>query len=290
MQQEYYIGVLPKSPIVSDDLLDIIIKKFRDFRLQVLAIADNKALGRSSHAFEEKTDRQSYLDDLNSPTDFWFACFAAPAGLDGNIFRNVSRPPRSRHDFNATVSKDDERILKEGIWVAISSAHGPLSKEAWHLPGLSDTVLSDDVESRFHLSQLYLLEEHRGVKLPGNESLFLRLCRGSFDFLQNFAYKRASRKPAYARMRGTIAPDAADTKLMDLYKKQLGYTITGWVPQVTAMLTNQARVETWPSVEDNKDFYTACRFPCFEKLCRIDENGVSIFQRSTPQGEIWAKL
>lgn len=289
--EDYYIGVLPKPPLASNDLIDLLVRNFRAFRLEVLSEANHKALGRSEYDAESRRSKKSYHEDLVNSRNFWFACFVAPVGLDGNIFRNISKSPSASHIPDSTVSADDERIVRDGRWIGLCSAHGPIPREYWQLQALQGSTLPDDVESRFHLANLYFLQGHRGVKVGENEMLFLTLCQASYDYLERLAYTRASRTPAFCRLRGTITPDAVGTKLMQLYMDLCGYHITGWVPQVTAMLLNGAKVETWPAVDDNPSFYTSCRFPTFERLSRIDKkDGVYVLTQDTRQGEIWSRL
>lgn len=45
--EDYYIGILPKPPAASEQLMKILVRKFRVFRLQALEEHDGRALGRS---------------------------------------------------------------------------------------------------------------------------------------------------------------------------------------------------------------------------------------------------
>lgn len=286
--QDYYIGVLPKPPIASEELVDILAQKLQSFRLEVLSEADGTAFGRSTYAAEKKRTGKSYRENIVSPTDFWYACFIAPGGLKGGIFKNVSQSPSTEHVPGTPVSEDDDRIMREGRWIGLASGHGPIAKEDWNIKILSGQTFSDEVESRYHLTGLYFL--HRGVKLPDGESLFMELCLGSHDYMQRLALARATRKPAYCRLRGTITPAALGTKLMKMYEDKLRYHIIGWVPQVTAMIVNYANVESWPTVEENPKFFSDCIMPTFEKLVRIYDDRWEVLAHDTPQGEIWARL
>ena len=97
-----------------------------------------------------------------NPQNFWFACFIAPAGLDGKCFRNVSKTPSADYHPNPTVAEDDERIMREGRWIGLCSAHGPFTSDEWDLQYVQEAILADDIESRFHLANLYFLEDCRG--------------------------------------------------------------------------------------------------------------------------------
>ena len=228
---------------------------------------------------------------MTSPRDFWVACFVAPAGLDGNNFRNVSKSPleSTSHIPDPSVNSNDEKIVKEGTWIGLSSGHGPFANEEWHLKQLQGTTYPDDVESRFHLANLYFLEDYRGAKDADRERMFKRMIMTTFDYFERLAYSLSTRKPAYCRLRGSITPAAIGTKLMGIYES-FGYHIIGWVPQVTAMIVNGAKVGSWPKVEDEPGFYADCKMPTFEKLSRIDENGVLVLTEATKRGEVWSKL
>lgn len=286
--QDYYIGVIPKPPIASDELVNLCAKKLRAFRLEALSEADGTAFGRSEYAAEKKRTEESFIENIKSPRDFWFAAFIAPSGLEGSVFRNVTQSPSTAHIPDSPINKDDEKIIREGRWVGLASGHGPISQEEWKIKILQGSTYPDDVESRFHLTGLYFL--HRGIKLPDGESLFMALCLGSHDYLQRLALARASRTPAYCRLRGTIRPAALGTKLMGMYEDKLRYHVIGWVPQVTAMILNYAHVDKWPTVEEDPRFFSVCAFPTFEKLVRIYEDRWEVLAHDTPQGEIWAKL
>lgn len=286
--QDYYIGVLPKPPQASEDLVNVLAQKLRAFKLEVLSEADGTAFGRSEYAAEKKRSEQSYHDNIVSSTDFWFVCFVAPGGLGGNIFRNVTQQPSTAHIPGTLVNADDDKIMRDGRWIGLASGHGPIPKEKWNMKQVQGGIFSDEVESRFHLTGLYFL--HRGVKLPDGESLFMELCLGSHDYLQRIALARAARTPAYCRLRGTITPSAIGTKLMGMYEDKLRYHIIGWVPQVTSMLVNYANVERWPTVEENPAFFKDCHFPTFEKLVRIHKDRWEVLTEDKSEGEVWAKL
>lgn len=240
-------------------------------------------------AYEKTRTTQSYYDDLTGVRDFWIAAFVAPAGLEGNNLRNVSKHPTASHDLVPPVNDDDERIIREGRWVGLSSAHGSYSTEEWQLKWLQKGMYPDDIESRFHLANLYVLESHRAAKDGNDGKLFTRLVQALFEYLEHLAYARSSSVPAYCRLRGTITPAAIGTKLMSIYQS-FGYHIIGWVPQVTAMLVNGAKVGGWPSVEENRGFYADCQFPTFERLSRIDRDGVWVLTHTSPHRETWSKL
>ena len=288
---DYYIGVIPKAPIASKELVELLVTKFRAFRLQALTEADGKAFGRTELSAERQRDIESYREELTDPGNHWFSCFNAQAGLHGNIFRNAEeKPPEVSQILDARLNADDERIIREGEWIGMSSGHGPMPAEEWQLARLQGGQLyPDEVESRFHLANLYFLEGHRGVKANDDEKLFLRLCYSSFDYCYALSHQLAKHKPAYCRLRGTISPDAPGTKLMDLYKS-FDYHFIGWVPQVTAMILNKAKVDGWPLVEENPAFYSHCTFPTFEKVCRVNNDGsVHVLTEEGPKGEVWTK-
>lgn len=199
---EYTIYRIPaSSPRFSD-----LVLKFRDTKLAALEAEPN--------GFATK-----HADEVLHPVETWQQRLAAPATVLICV---------ANSDESSSVTMED--VLLSGEWVGMATIRGSLPYSTFHIPDSGQPVPSDpDLETRWHLCNLYTLQAHRG------RGLAKKLVNASIEAARDQTGALDGGDKLKARIRLFCNPEK--TFLVTMYKR-MGFQEAGMITLKEAFVAN----------------------------------------------------
>ncbi|KAL8735753.1 MAG: hypothetical protein Q9166_000616 [cf. Caloplaca sp. 2 TL-2023] len=190
-----------------------VVQNFKRLRLE--ALSSNPSAFLSTFAREKNFSDDQWSELILDPSHHYFICHTSPY-----------------HEENMEHEDDPtgEGWPTKNDWVGMLLLLGPYSKDDYGAtPLLDPTALgSDEEETRWHLTGLYLRPESRceASGIAVHEAILSYLRAWTDDHLVTaFAEETGLEKPKRARIAGQLRTD--DDQLLALYKTLAGQTV-GW--------------------------------------------------------------
>lgn len=157
----YTTLVIPAS--LSEESLTVLAHKLRTFKLRAL-LSDPNAFSQS-HAAESKLPPAAWRARVANPNFRIVVCIVdnhAPVDSQSRVDVNDSGlGSQGGQEEDLTVQR-----LVEAEWVGTFTLVGPVARESWLYPGSGQPEpATDGTETRWHLTSLFVLPDHRGQGL-----------------------------------------------------------------------------------------------------------------------------
>ena len=156
----YTTLVIPSS--LSEESLTLLAQKLQKFKLHAL-LSDPNAFSQS-HAAESQLPSAAWEARVVNPKFKIVVCIVDDRALDSPSVEDGG----SSGLGNQEVKGQDSTVqrLLAGEWAGTFTLVGPVARSAWLCPGSGQpTPAADGAETRWHLTSLFVLPEHRGQGL-----------------------------------------------------------------------------------------------------------------------------
>ncbi|KAF3042033.1 hypothetical protein E8E11_000121 [Didymella keratinophila] len=227
----YTTLVIPSS--LSEGYLTLLANKLRNFKLHAL-FSDPNAFSQS-HAVESQLPSAAWEARVANPDFRIVVCIVddcesrnSPSLEGGNSSGSGNQEVKGR---DAVVQR-----LVAAEWAGTFTLVGPVAREAWLCPGSGQPApAADGAETRWHLTSLFVLPEHRG---QGLAAILTRAAVQAGSAASSALSKELGDRGGYGneraptRFRLVVHPN--NKPVVGLYEK-LGFTVGGLYTQREAM-------------------------------------------------------
>lgn len=161
-----------------------------------------------------------HKDEVLLSPEVWTKRVAEPSTIFICIVTPVAHPELA----------SDEETLLSGEWVGFVTVRGPIPYFDYFLPESGQPVPANpDLETRWHLCNLYTAKVHRG------KGLGRALVNACIEFVRIYSANVPDKSISTARLR--LFMDAKKTALVGMYKKML-FQEAGWITLREAFIAN----------------------------------------------------
>jgi ribosomal protein S18 acetylase RimI-like enzyme len=227
----YTTLVIPSS--LSDESLTHLAQKLRTFKLHAL-LSDPNAFSQS-HAAESELPPAAWEARVANPDFRIVVCIIDNRELDSPLVESEDTyepSPQLTSERDASIVQG----LVEAEWAGTFTLVGPVARSAWLCPGSGQpTPAADGAETRWHLTSLFVLPEHRGQGLAAKLTRAAILAGSAASIAlpgQLGSQEACGDVRAPTRFRLIVHPN--NRPVVSLYEK-LGFVLSGLYTQREAM-------------------------------------------------------
>jgi hypothetical protein len=243
-----------------DECMSTIAELYRNFRHRALSEPGANAQGGWTLEQDSQRSTKSYYQEVNNPRFWMYVCVQNPGG-------RVPTSPIERKD-----------ALLSGEWVGFAWLYGPLTSEEWSLPTSRPEGETGKSEHLYNGGGTYMVPEMRRIRDSEGQLLITALLNTMYSHMEDYIRRSTQEFPAHFRVHGNITPEGfADGRILKYYRRHLGYVVTGFVPQVTNLVTNNRVLPgNLPSVKSSPEFYSACDYAVIERHAELRRDGTRV--------------
>jgi ribosomal protein S18 acetylase RimI-like enzyme len=227
----YTTLLIPSS--LSEESLTLLAHKLRIFKLHAL-LSDPNAFSQS-HATESQLPLSAWKARVADPDFRTVVCIVDDRGeRDGWSCEGANDEETSSQQVEGQ-SMTVQRLVAAD-WVGTFTLVGPVAREAWLCPLSGQPVPAPDgAETRWHLTSLFVLPEHRGRGLAAKLTLAaLRAGSSASIALSKGSGNQGTDENVGAPTRFRLIVHPKNKSVVGLYEK-LGFVVGGVYTQKEAM-------------------------------------------------------
>lgn len=227
----YTTLLIPVS--LSGEHLNLIAQKLRTFKLHAL-LSDPNAFSQS-HAAESLLPFSVWEARVANPDFRIMVCIVDDRGDRDDLSREDEQDEGPNTCQEGSKSAIVERLVVAD-WVGTFTLVGPVARETWLYPLSEQPVPAPDgAETRWHLTSLFVLPEHRGRGLAAKLTLAAVQAGSSIPAPLNATEDQGADRKAEALARFRLIVHPNNKAVVGLYEK-LGFIAAGMYTQREAMM------------------------------------------------------